>query len=115
VEKATPFRDRKGEKTQNVLAACTFDLQFSGWEGSAHDTRVLQDALDKNAFSLPPGKFYLADAGYTCRWPFLVPYSGIRYHLREQNLANLRPKNKEELFNLRHSSLRNAIERIFVS
>ena len=62
------------EKTQNILAACTFDLQFScvfpGWEGSAHDTRVLQDALDKNAFSIPPGKFYLADAGYTCRWPF---------------------------------------------
>lgn len=117
VEKAIPFRNRKGEKTQNVLAACTFDLQFScvfpGWEGSAHDTRVLQDALDKNAFSIPPGKFYLADAGYTCRWPFLVPYRGIRYHLREQNLANLRPKNKEELFNLRHSSLRNAIERIF--
>jgi DDE superfamily endonuclease len=117
VEKAIPFRNRKGEKTQNVLAACTFDLQFScvfpGWEGSAHDTRVLQDALDKNAFSIPPGKFYLADAGYTCRWPFLVPYRGVRYHLREQNLANLRPKDKEGLFNLRHSSLRNAIERIF--
>jgi hypothetical protein len=117
VEKAIPFRNRKGERTQNVLAACTFDLQFScvfpGWEGSAHDTRVLQDALDKKAFSIPPGKFYLADAGYTCRWPFLVPYRGVRYHLREQTLAKLRPKDKEELFNLRHSSLRNAIERIF--
>jgi hypothetical protein len=116
-EKAIPFRNRKGDKTQNVLAACTFDLQFScvfpGWEGSAHDTRVLQDALDKNAFSIPPGKFYLADAGYTCRWPFLVPYRGVRYHLREQTLANLKPKDKAELFNLRHSSLRNAIERIF--
>ena len=28
-------------------------------------------------------------------------------------LKNNRPKNKEELFNLRHSSLRNVIERIF--
>jgi hypothetical protein len=64
----------------------------------------------RNVFSIPPGKFYLADAGYSCRWPFLVPYHGIRYHLREQNLSNLRSQNKEEPSNLRHSSLRNAIE-----
>jgi len=35
---------------------------FSGWEGSAADSRVLQDALSKD-FVIPTGKYYLADAG----------------------------------------------------
>ncbi|XP_017635871.1 uncharacterized protein LOC108477913 [Gossypium arboreum] len=43
------FRSRKGETTQSVLAAITFDLKFSyvlaGWEGSAHDSRILSNAL----------------------------------------------------------------------
>lgn len=33
--------------------------------------------------------------------------------MKEQRLANQTPQNKEELFNLRHSSLRNVVERIF--
>jgi hypothetical protein len=41
-EPATPYRDRRGRLSQNALAVCTFDLQFSyilaGWEGSAHDS-----------------------------------------------------------------------------
>ncbi|XP_048134930.1 uncharacterized protein LOC115731731 isoform X2 [Rhodamnia argentea] len=45
------FRGRKDGTTQNVLAAVTFDLRFSyvlaGWEGTAHDSRVLADALSK--------------------------------------------------------------------
>jgi len=45
------FRGRKEETTQNVLAAITFDLKFmyvlAGWEGSAHDSRVLGDALSR--------------------------------------------------------------------
>lgn len=44
------FRNRKGVLSQNVLAACTFDLQFifvyPGWEGSAADSRVLRAVLD---------------------------------------------------------------------
>jgi len=43
----------------------------------------------------------------------LTPYRGVRYHLKETARANQRPKNPKELFNLRHASLRNAIERIF--
>ncbi|RZC19189.1 hypothetical protein D0Y65_006132 [Glycine soja] len=43
------YRDRHGNISQNVLAACNFDLEFmyvlSGWEGSAHDSKVLSDAL----------------------------------------------------------------------
>ncbi|CAN7013268.1 unnamed protein product, partial [Brassica oleracea var. botrytis] len=47
----------------NVLAACNFDLQFiyvlTGWECSAHDAKVLNDALTRsnNKFEVPEGKF----------------------------------------------------------
>ncbi|KAK5770703.1 hypothetical protein PVK06_046856 [Gossypium arboreum] len=45
------FRSRKGGTTQNVLAAIIFDLKFSyvlaSWEGSAHDSRILSDALSR--------------------------------------------------------------------
>lgn len=98
---APPYRDRKGYLSQNVLAVCDFNLEFTyvlaGWEGSAHDCRVLEDTIVNGGLRVPSGKYLLADAGY----------------LKEQAAANLRPGNKEELFNLRHSSLRNAIERIF--
>ena len=43
----------------------------------------------------------------------MAPYRGTRYHLKEQRQANQRPENAKELFNLRHSSLRNVIEQIF--
>lgn len=43
----------------------------------------------------------------------MQPYKGVRYHLNEQKLASLKPANAKELFNLRHASLRNIIERIF--
>ncbi|XP_023636070.1 uncharacterized protein LOC111829985 [Capsella rubella] len=37
------YRNRKGKLSQNVLAACNFNLEFtyilSGWEGSAYDTK----------------------------------------------------------------------------
>ena len=56
------------------------------------------------------GKFYLVDAGYACRTGFLPPFRGVRYHLSEFGSRN-RPTNARELFNLRHSSLRVAVER----
>src|ERR1700761_3976984 len=60
------YRDRKGGMSQNVLAACTFDMQFcyilSGWEGSAADGAIYQDARATD-FRIPEDKYYLADAG----------------------------------------------------
>ncbi|KAE8696335.1 hypothetical protein F3Y22_tig00110674pilonHSYRG00020 [Hibiscus syriacus] len=110
------FRSRKGGTTQNVLAAITFDLKFTyvlaGWEGSAHDSRVLTNALTRRrGFSIPEGKYYLADAGYGIRNEIISPYRGVRYHLKE--FTNHRPENAKELFNLRHSSLRTTVERVF--
>ena len=51
------------------------------------------------------------DSGYTNGPGFLAPYRGTRYHL---NLwRGTTPTNSKELFNLRHSSARNTIERAF--
>ena len=60
----TRFRNKDGSLSQNVLAACTFDLQFifvyPGWEGSVSDSRVLQAVLndpDQNFPHVPEGEF----------------------------------------------------------
>ena len=109
-------RNRKGDVTQNVLGVVDFDMLFTyilvGWEGSAHDGRVYDDGLTKGLQTFP-GKYYLGDAGYALSWNCLTPYRGVRYHLKEWSKSNQKPQNKEELFNLRHSSLRNVIERTY--
>lgn len=78
--------NRKGGLTQNVFAATTFDMRFSyvlaGWEGSAADSRIFADARSKD-FKVPPGKYYLADAGFPACDSLVVPYRGVRYHLKE--------------------------------
>ena len=111
-----PFRNRKNTMSQNVLAVANFDMLFSyvlaGLEGSAHDSRVLDDARMKGLHILP-GRFYLGDAGYALSWKVLTPYRGVRYHFKEWAQGNRRPQNAKELYNLRHSALRNVIERIF--
>ena len=112
-----PWRNRKGYLSQNVLAVCDFDGNFTyilaGWEGSAHDGRVLTSTREHGFGKSTPGRYYLADAGYSNSAIAMVPYRDVRYHLREQAAAQQRPKDKKELFNLRHASLRNAIERAF--
>lgn len=111
------YRNRKGHLSQNVLAACNFEMEFTyvlaGWEGSAHDGTVYRDAHYNQGFITPLGKYWLGDAGYPNTDTILVPYRGTRYHLKEQRLAGKKPENSKELFNLRHASLRNVIERIF--
>lgn len=54
---------------QNVLAAITFDLKFTyvlaGWEGSAHDSHVLNDALTRSGgFKIPGGIIRLKSVFY---------------------------------------------------
>ncbi|OBZ68423.1 putative nuclease HARBI1 [Grifola frondosa] len=109
-------RDRKGQLTQNCLVACSFNLLFtyftSGYEGSTSDAAMFLDAR-LHDFRIPQGKCWLADAGFGSCEELLVPYRGHRYHLAEWRKGQRRPLCKEELFNLRHASARNAIERIF--
>ncbi|XP_075640462.1 uncharacterized protein LOC142612229 [Castanea sativa] len=79
---------------------------------SAHDSRVLNDAFARpRGFSIPSGKYYLGDAGYGNKNGILSPYRSVRYHLKE--FSDRPPENEQELFNLRHSSLRTTIERGF--
>ncbi|KAH6766959.1 nuclease HARBI1-like protein [Perilla frutescens var. hirtella] len=63
-----------------------FMYVLSGWEGLAHDSKLLSDALSRtNGLQVPQD------------------FGGQGRH----------PRNASELFNLRHASLRNVIERIF--
>jgi len=75
------FRNRKGDISQNMLAACNFDVEFmyvlSGWEGSAHDSKVLNDALTRNSNRLPvpEGKYMFL----YCKYVFFNKTSAIYY------------------------------------
>ncbi|XP_059650392.1 uncharacterized protein LOC132296188 [Cornus florida] len=116
-EDAPRYRGRKNYLTIIVLAACSFDMKFTyvlpGWEGIASDSRVMASALERNGdkLKLPQGKYYLVDARYPLKAGRIMPYRGVRYHLKEW--SSRRPENPRELFNLRHASLCNVIERIF--
>ena len=63
-ENQIPFIGRKGIPTQNIMAACSFDMQFTfvwaGWEGSAHDTRIFYEAIGNTniQFPQPPEGIY---------------------------------------------------------
>ncbi|CAN1762341.1 hypothetical protein LINPERHAP1_LOCUS8321 [Linum perenne] len=62
---APKYRNRKGFTAINVLGVCNQNLQFiyclSGWPGSAHDSRVLKDALSRtDSFSVPAGEHLLS-------------------------------------------------------
>jgi len=89
---------------------------------------VLNDAIKAKGFIIPQNKYYLADVKYTNKDWFLTFYRDVVYYLKEtigagfryvKSLLNtvtnhiFKPYNKKELFNLRHSFLRNVIKRIF--
>ena len=62
IEDAPRYRGRKDYPTQNVLAACTFDLKFTyvlpRWEGTASDSRNLKNALSRrDKLKVPQGNF----------------------------------------------------------
>ncbi|KAL5124323.1 Protein ALP1-like [Glycine soja] len=86
------YRNRNGDVSTNVLAACGPNLRFiyvlPGWEGSTGDSQVLRDALRcQNKLEIPTGKYSLVDAGYTNGPGFLAPYRGTRYHLNDAHNA----------------------------
>ncbi|KAH6780949.1 hypothetical protein C2S52_012186 [Perilla frutescens var. hirtella] len=111
------YRTRKNEIATNVLGVCSQDMQFIyvlvGWEGSTADGRVLRDAITReNGLVVPRGSYYLVDARYTNGEGFLAPFRGQRYHLNDWSERH-RPTTAEEFFNMKHSSARNVIERLF--
>jgi hypothetical protein len=83
--------DRKGNFTQNCLAACNFNMRFmymlSGFQRSTADAHVYNVAHLTN-FTIPPGKAYLVDAGFGACNELFMPYCGVHYHLAEWGCAN---------------------------
>lgn len=57
------------------------------------------------------GKYYLADAGFPLLRNYITPFRSTSYDLNE--IRGRIPCAPRELFNHRHSSLRNVIERTF--
>jgi len=88
------YWNRKGFISQNCLFVCNFNLEFTyastGWEGSATDARLYEEACSTDDLIIPPGKYLLADAGFPACTGLLVPYRGIRYHLAEWGHASVR-------------------------
>ncbi|XP_060959214.1 protein ALP1-like [Cannabis sativa] len=87
------YRTQKSKIATNVLGVCSKDMKFiyvlPCWEDFAVD-----------------------DARYTNCKRFLASYRGQRYHLNYWEDGNP-PKNPQEYFNMKHSSVRNVIERCF--
>ena len=85
-EDMSQYWSRKGHISTNLLAACCFSLLFcyllSGWEGSAADSWVFDNACQTD-FPIAPGTYYLGDAGFPLCDALLVPYHGVCYHLKE--------------------------------
>lgn len=52
--------------------------------------------------NVPLKRYYLADTGYSNNAYTLIPFRGIRYHLKDfdGDHPSKRPQNKQELFNL---------------
>ncbi|KAL0296201.1 UNVERIFIED_CONTAM: hypothetical protein Sradi_6672200 [Sesamum radiatum] len=91
-----------------------FSYVLSGWEGSDADGRVLRDVVLRPAgVKVPTGNYYLCDNGYGNVEGFLTLYRGVRYHLKEWDRGYGGPQFPRELFNPRHASARNVIERTF--
>ncbi|KAL8141735.1 hypothetical protein V2J09_014767 [Rumex salicifolius] len=110
------YRTTTGSISLNVLGACTPELEFiyvlSGWEGSAGNDIVLQNAITRpNGLKLPQGGYYLVDNGYSNYEGFLAPYSG--YHYRVKALGAQQPQCAEECFNMRHAKARSVIGKCF--
>ncbi|CAA0826455.1 Unknown protein [Striga hermonthica] len=86
------YRCRKGYLAQNVMLACDFDLKFTfalaGWEGSTNDARIFNQTLSDPRYNFP-------------------------YPPPEWLGSNQLPGNARELFNRRHATVRNVIERNF--
>ena len=88
------FCDRKGQILQNVLAACSIDMAFlyllPSWEGSTANSHIFE-SVRREDFRIPDGRYYLANARYGNCDALLIPYCGVRYHLKEWGSSSNRP------------------------
>ncbi|XP_023767600.2 uncharacterized protein LOC111916207 [Lactuca sativa] len=101
------FKDCIGE-----IDGTHFTYVLTGWEGTASDSRIIKNAFTRDdKLLIPSGRYCLVDVGLPHTDKLMAPYRGVKYHLKEYSMRG--PQNSKELFNLRHASLHNAIERAF--
>ncbi|KAF9607103.1 hypothetical protein IFM89_032219 [Coptis chinensis] len=85
---------------------------LAGWEGSRRIVEYYNLHYGGGSTpSLSIGNYYLVDAGYA-NAPDFLPHIVV-FATISMNGGRRRPQNFKELFNHRHSSLRNVIERTF--
>ncbi len=77
-----PWENRKLELSQNVLAVCGFDMLFDE-KPQPTMPRYFKTLIFNQGFTIPNGIYFLADAGYSNCERLLMPYVGVRYHLKE--------------------------------
>jgi hypothetical protein len=81
---------RKGYLSQNFLAVCNFNMEFTyvmpGWEGSAHNG-WLWDVARLNSLKIPKGKWLLGDTGFPLSDTCLIPYRETKYHLKDWDVT----------------------------
>lgn len=111
------FRNRKGFVTTNVLICCNFNMKLlyvrTGLPGSSHDSPVYTSSELATMLNLLSDEYFiLADAGYALSNRLLTPFRSTRYHLKEFGSGTSRPSTPMELLNLRHSKMRNILERV---
>lgn len=115
-------------------------LFYLGGKGLATNSQILRDAISRpnwlkvskgnwlpilyfNIVSIPRMRFemvglltryyYLCYVGYPNAEAFLAPYREKRYHLLKWCVGGNAPTIKWEFFNMKYSSERNVIERVF--
>ena len=111
------WKSKDNVPSTNVLCAINWIMEFvfvfAGWEGSAHDSRILNDARVAGGFTDPDflntHYFWLADRAYALSAWCLTPFMNVRYHIAQ--FDHVAPLNRQELFNFCHASLRNYVER----
>ena len=117
------YWNRHDRRSFMIMAICDLNMLFTYvWNGaprSCHNTSVGTMSQESDSeFYLPlVVKYYVVDSGYSNKRGFLAPYRFfrnrvIRYHMSHFNNGHS-PRNKQELFNRCHVSLRSVIERTF--
>ncbi|KAG5574139.1 hypothetical protein H5410_063905 [Solanum commersonii] len=107
------YRTRKGDIATNVLG---FVIEISTsfmYYLVGRDQPLMVAYCEMLYKKWVESNYYLCDGGYTNGNGFLSPYRGYRYWLKDWQGDNPSPQCREELFNMKHASASNVIERAF--
>ncbi|GMN68846.1 hypothetical protein TIFTF001_037894 [Ficus carica] len=87
-ENADAWINRKRFHSQNILAACSFDMKFTymltGYEGSCHDARMLGEAIAFKGFPILPPDDEVDDVAFGTG-----PSTGPQHHDTRRDAMNM--------------------------